>query len=172
MNTATVAPTDDPHPHDGPQIDHEIDHEMEHAARARLKMGWGQRAVVALLLTVVIVPPLAGFYSYFSGVPLHLLAARQDDEDKEAGGSTASTGISLVAGQAHTLEVPDEVAATLGIRKGDKDSVAIAQPPNTMKPLVLPGSTALRSHSPCPHPRSIRSGPSRRDRPGPGPFPQ
>jgi cobalt-zinc-cadmium efflux system membrane fusion protein len=144
MNTATVAPTEDPtRPHEGPQIDHEIDHEMEHAARARLKMGWGQRAVVALLLTVVIVPPLAGFYSYFSGVPLHLLAARQDDEDKEAGGSTASTGISLVAGQAHTVEVPDEVAATLGIRKGDKDSVTIAQPPSTMKPLVLPGSTAL-----------------------------
>jgi membrane fusion protein, heavy metal efflux system len=140
MNTAMAGPTDDP---SRPHVDHEIDHEMEHAARARLKMGLGQRAVVALLLTIVIVPPLAGFYSYFSGVPLHLLAAKQDDEDKGAGGSTASTFITLVAGQAHTLEVPDDVAATLGIRKGDKDSVAVAQPPSMMKPLVLPGSTAL-----------------------------
>jgi membrane fusion protein, heavy metal efflux system len=139
MNTATAAPTDDP---TRPHVDHEIDHEMEHAARARLRMGWGQRTVVAMLLTIVIVPPLAGFYSYFSGVPLHLLAAQKDD-DKEPGGSTASTGISLVPGQAHTLEVSDEVAATLGIRKGDKDSVAIAHTPSTMKPLVLPGSTAL-----------------------------
>ncbi len=140
MNTATAAPTDS---QTSPQVDHEIDHEMEHAARARLRMGWGQRAVVALLLTIVIVPPLAGFYSYFSGVPLHLLAGQKDDDAKESGGSTGSTGIALIPGQAHTLEVSDEVALTLGIRKGDKDSVAIAQTPNTMKPLVLPGSTAL-----------------------------
>jgi membrane fusion protein, heavy metal efflux system len=137
MNTEMAAPTDNP---PRPQVDHEIDHEMEHAARSRLRMGWGQRAVVALLLTVVIVPPLAGFYSYFSGVPLHLLAAKHEEEDKEAGGST---GIALVSGHAHTLEVSDEVAAALGIRKGEKDSIGVAQQPSMMKPLVLPGSTAL-----------------------------
>ena len=107
---------------------------------AGLKMGWGQKAVVALLLTVVLAPPLAGFYSYFSGVPLHLLAAKKDEDDKEAEGST---GIKLVPGQPHTLEISNEVATTLGIRKGDKDAVGIATAPITMRPLVLPGSTAL-----------------------------
>ncbi len=78
MNTAKVPPTDG---HNHSPVDHEMDHEMERAARARLKMGWGQRSVVALLLTVVLVPPLAGFYSYFSGIPLHLLASTKDDKD-------------------------------------------------------------------------------------------
>jgi membrane fusion protein, heavy metal efflux system len=138
MNTAMAPPTDD---RNRTNVDHETDHEMDQAAAARLKMGWGQKVVVAMLLTVVLVPPLAGFYSYFSGVPLHLLAGKKvETEDEE---SAASTSISLVPGQAHTLEVSDGVATTLGIRKGDQDSVAVAKPPHMMRPLVLPGSTAL-----------------------------
>jgi cobalt-zinc-cadmium efflux system membrane fusion protein len=43
-------------------------------ATAPKRMGFGQKAVVVILLTVVLLPPLAGFYSYFSGTPLHLLA--------------------------------------------------------------------------------------------------
>ena len=31
----------------------------------------------------------------------------------------------------------------MGIRKGERDSVAVAQPPTTMRPLVLPGSTGF-----------------------------
>ena len=104
-------------------------------------MGFGQRAVVALLLTVVLVPPTAGFYSYFSGIPLHLLASSK--EEKETVASSAPPSVSLVSGQAHTLEVPEEVCAALGIRKGERDSVAVAKPPVMMRPLVLPGSTAL-----------------------------
>jgi membrane fusion protein, heavy metal efflux system len=133
MNTAMAPPTDD---RNRAQVD-QTDHEMEQAA-VRLKMSWGQKVVVALLL----VPPLAGFYSYFSGVPLHLLV-RKDNDEKEAEGSTTAIGVSLVPGKAHTLEVSDGVATTLGIRKGDQDSVAVAQPPHMMRPLVLPGSTAL-----------------------------
>jgi cobalt-zinc-cadmium efflux system membrane fusion protein len=124
---------------DQPHRDHEIDHEMEQAAVARLKMGWGQKAVVALLLTVVIVPPLAAFYSYFSGVPFHLLAGKKEEDRTDDSDEPAS--ISLVPDQPHTLEVSDDVARTLGITKGDKDSVAEAKPPTTMRPLVLPGST-------------------------------
>ncbi len=41
------------------------------------------------------------------------------------------------------MELTDEVAASLGVRKGEKDSVTIAQPPTMMRPLVLPGSTAF-----------------------------
>ncbi len=136
MNTATASPTNGPN---GSHVDHATDHEMDRAAAARLKMGWGQRAIVVVLLTVVLVPPLAGFYSYFSGVPLHLLAAKKlETEEEEA---AESPSIALVSGKPHTLEVSDEVAAGLGIRKGEKDSVAVAQRPATMRPLVLPGST-------------------------------
>jgi cobalt-zinc-cadmium efflux system membrane fusion protein len=111
----------------------------------RRRMGFGQRVVVLLLLTVVTVPPAAGFYSYFSGVPLHLLASAKDkeEEEKETPTPSGQPHIAPVSGQAHTLEVPEEVCAALGIRKGDRDSVAVAQAPTMMRPLVLPGSTAL-----------------------------
>ncbi len=104
-------------------------------------MGIGQKAVVAILLTVVLVPPLAGFYSYFSGIPLHLLASSKEAE--KAPDTAAPASISLVSGQAHTLQVREEVCAALGIRKGERDLVEVAKPPTTMRPLVLPGSTAL-----------------------------
>jgi membrane fusion protein, heavy metal efflux system len=116
-----------------------MDHELHQAATGRLKMGWGQKIVVALLLTVVIVPPLAGFYSYFSGVPLHLLHGKKEPEPGE--GDDESASVSLVPGQANTVDVSDDVVRTLGIRKGDKDSVAVAAEPTKMRPLVLPGST-------------------------------
>ena len=135
MNTATASPTND---HNRSPADRETDHEVERAAAARLKMSWGQRAVIVLLLTVVLVPPLAGFYSYFSGVPLRLLAAKKDD--REAADSDASN-VSLVSGMPHTLEVSDDVAAALGIRKGEKDAVEVARKPSMMRPLLLPGST-------------------------------
>jgi cobalt-zinc-cadmium efflux system membrane fusion protein len=114
-----------------------------HGGLPARKMGLGQRLVVLILLTVVIVPPLAGFYSYFSGVPLHLLASAKDKEETESSAAAGLAGITLVAGRAHTLEVADQVAATLGIRKGERDSVAIAQSPTTMRPLELKGSTML-----------------------------
>ena len=106
----------------------------------RPRMGWGQRAVVALLLTVVIVPPLAGFYSYFSGVPC-ICSRPERRREKEASARPPPPSVSLVSGQAHTLEVPDEVATDLGNPQGEHDSVAVAQAPTTMRPLVLPGST-------------------------------
>ena len=108
--------------------------------RAR-KMGLGQKLVVAFLLAVVLVPPMAGFYSYFTGIPLHLLTAKK--EDNETDESSAPPSISLVEGRVHTLALSDEVATTLGVRKGDHDSIALAEPPKKMRPLVLPGSTAL-----------------------------
>jgi cobalt-zinc-cadmium efflux system membrane fusion protein len=138
MNTPVPPPTGDPH---RPHVDHEVDHEMERAAAARLKMGWGQRAVVLILLTVVIVPPLAGFYSYFSGVPLHLLASTKDDKETENSELDATRGVSLVAGKAHTLDVSEDVCKALGISKDGRDSVAVVQPPKTMRPLEMPGST-------------------------------
>ena len=110
------------------------------AVVAPAKMGPVQKVIVALLLTAVIVPPLSGFYSFFSGVPLHLLGATKKEQE-ETSQSPAQSSVSLVSGLAHTLAVPDEVATALGIRKGRSDSVAIARAPTTMRPLVLPGST-------------------------------
>jgi membrane fusion protein, heavy metal efflux system len=111
------------------------------ARSASRKMGKGQKAIVMALLTVVLTPPLAGFYSYFSGVPLHLLASTK--EAGKAVDATAPPSVSLVSGQAHSLQVPQEVCAALGICRNEQAAVAIAKVPGTMRPLVLPGSTAL-----------------------------
>jgi membrane fusion protein, heavy metal efflux system len=136
MNTAAASPHNEP---DQPHTDHEIDPEMARAASSRLKMGWGQKTVVALLLTVVIVPPLAGFYSYFTHVPLHLLASQKEAEGADE--SDEPSSVSLVPGQAHTVALSDEVVKTLGIKKADKYSIGEAAHPTAMRPLVLYGST-------------------------------
>ena len=148
MNTEIAAQTDNP---TRPHVDHEIDHEMEHAARSRLRMGWGQRAIVALLLTVVIVPPLAGFYSYFSGVPLHLLAAKQDDEDKEAGSrlpppASHSWQANPTRSMCPTRSPPRSESAKV---KGFDRRRATAAHDETAR---APRIHRARSHSPCPHP--------------------
>src|SRR5271166_2652364 len=111
------------------------------AGPAPRKMGFRQKTVVVILLTIVLVPPLGGFYSYFSGIPLHLLASTKEVE--KAQDASALPSVSLVPGQAHTLKVPEEVCAALGIRKGEHDAIAAAWLPKTMRPLVLPGSTAF-----------------------------
>jgi cobalt-zinc-cadmium efflux system membrane fusion protein len=114
--------------------------QSQRAGTGRPRMGFGQRIVVMMILVVVLVPPLAGFYSYFSGVPLHLLAATNKEEQSEPLGFSALTHTALVPGQAHSLDVPPEVAAALGIHTGERDSVAVARPPGTMRSLELPGS--------------------------------
>ncbi|HEV3343901.1 MAG TPA: hypothetical protein VG125_26240, partial [Pirellulales bacterium] len=103
-----------------------------------------RRAVIALLLTVVMVPPAAAFYSYFSGVPLHLLAfAEKEEQQEDAALASAPPSTWLVPGKAHTIAVSQDVAQSLGIEKGDHESMAVAQTPTTMRPLELFGSTRL-----------------------------
>ena len=111
-------------------------------APAPRKMGFGQRVVVALLLSVILLPSLGGFYIYFTGKsPLDWLHSKK--EETETSESSEDTGITPVPGQSHMVEVSDGVATRMGIRKDDKDAVAVAQPPTTMRPMVLPGSTAI-----------------------------
>jgi cobalt-zinc-cadmium efflux system membrane fusion protein len=112
-------------------------------AAVRKKMGFGQRLVVLILLSVVIVPPTAAFYSYFTGIPLHILASTKPKEDGEKSAAPAALGIRPVPGHAHMVAVDDAVAASLGIHKGGRDSVAVAQRPTTMRPLELKGSTMI-----------------------------
>jgi cobalt-zinc-cadmium efflux system membrane fusion protein len=135
--------TDDGHAEAGPDPGPASPATLSVSGAARRRIGFGQSVVVVILLTVVLLPPLAGFYSYFSGTPLHLLASGKEAKDEEPSASAAPSSVSLVTGQAHTLEVPEEVAAALGIRKGGRDTIAVAQPPTLMRPLVLPGATAL-----------------------------
>ena len=139
MNTATAPPTDRPQPppsgpRDGPRDGTcgggaaQDGLGAESSRRAALDRGPG--------------PAAGGVLQLLLGRP-PAFARGQERKTKRPQESSATTSISLVSGQAHTLEVSDEVAATLGIRKGDQDSVAVAQPPTMMRPLVLPGSTAL-----------------------------
>src|SRR5262249_27194208 len=103
-------------------INAEQDHELLHAqgeghlsthsaaapsgGRAvRHRTALAQRLVVLILLTVVVVPPLAGFYSYFTGIPLHLLASSKEGEEKETSAASGLPGIAMVPGREHTLEV-------------------------------------------------------------------
>ena len=96
---------------------------------------------MGLMLATLVVPPAAAFYSYFSGHPLHLLAS--GEKEKEDSHSSEPPSIALVTGQPHTLNVPEEACAALGIRKGEAYATAIAVAPTSMRPLVLPGSTAF-----------------------------
>jgi len=52
-------------------------------------------------------------------------------------------GVELVPGKPNSLMVPEVVRESLGIRKGNVDQIAVAEPPTRTRPLVMPGSTAL-----------------------------
>ena len=43
----------------------------------------------------------------------------------------------------NSLRVPEEVQKSLGIRRGNVEQIAVAEPPSRRRPLVMPGSTAL-----------------------------
>jgi cobalt-zinc-cadmium efflux system membrane fusion protein len=58
--------------------------------------------------------------------------------------ATSTAAVTLVtSGPPHTLEVPEDVRAALGIRKAGVDQIAIAHRPTWMRPLTMPGSTML-----------------------------
>jgi cobalt-zinc-cadmium efflux system membrane fusion protein len=77
-------------------------------------------------------------------IPLHAREPKQKVEPKQKPeAEPPTTGVSLFADRPHSLEVPEEVRTVLGIRKGNKEMIEMAKAPTLMKPLVLPGSTAL-----------------------------
>jgi cobalt-zinc-cadmium efflux system membrane fusion protein len=99
-----------------------------------------RKVAIGILLTVVLVPPAAGFYSYFTGVPLHLVASAGKQE-AESSASSRVERVALVPGKPHAIQVPEEVCRALGARTGEQYAVAVAEAPTRMQPLVLPGST-------------------------------
>lgn len=105
-------------------------------------MSLKKKLIIGMLLLLILTPAVLGIYTYFSGEPL-LLFKTANSNAGEAAEESASPGVTLVSGSPHTVEVPEPVAAALGIYRNNRDAVAIAQKPTTMRPLVLPGSTAL-----------------------------
>jgi bifunctional DNA-binding transcriptional regulator/antitoxin component of YhaV-PrlF toxin-antitoxin module len=68
---------------------------------------------------------------------------QQAGEEEVLPGKPEGDAVELVEGRPHTLTLPEEVRKTLGIRKGNIELIAVAQKPTLMRPLVMPGSTAL-----------------------------
>jgi cobalt-zinc-cadmium efflux system membrane fusion protein len=93
------------------------------------------------VLAVVLVGVVLGLLGFVLGVRLPGMAAAPADEKPAP--AAALPGVRLVTDKAHTLHVPDEVRGVLGIRKGGKDDIHVAQEATAMRPLVLYGSTAL-----------------------------
>lgn len=113
-------------------------HQAESVAHAPL---W-QRIVSGIIVFSI----LAAFSAYVLDVHFPgLYGHGKEDENKEPDDKNQPLlpGVSLVKGKPHTLEVPDAVRRTLGIRKGNQELLATVRTPDTMRPLVMTGSTAL-----------------------------
>jgi cobalt-zinc-cadmium efflux system membrane fusion protein len=65
----------------------------------------------------------------------------QKDEAEPTQPAEPTLNVQLVPGRPHTLQVPADVRASLGIRKNGQDVLAAARRPEARRPLVLPGST-------------------------------
>ena len=98
------------------------------------------RRIVPRLVAVLILIALAGLGGYFLG---GLGLSAQKDQTPKDKNPPPMLGVSLVKDKLHTLEVPEDVRTTLGSRKGNRDLIAVAQVPATMRPLQLIGSTLL-----------------------------
>ena len=69
--------------------------------------------------------------------------ADQEESAAETPTTPSTAYVKLVAGEPHTLYVPEDVRAALGIRKAGVDLVAQAHRPTWMRPLTMSGSTML-----------------------------
>ena len=107
----------------------------------RLFQSKSAKIVGALLLGVVLVVGLVA-----ANGAMRPSAAADDamPAAKEPGtGDKSTDSVDLVEGKPHTLFVPVDVRKALGICKNSVDLIAVAQRPTRMRPLVMPGSTAL-----------------------------
>jgi cobalt-zinc-cadmium efflux system membrane fusion protein len=107
----------------------------------RLFQSKSSKVIGAVLLGVVLVVGLVA-----ANGAMRPSAAADDATPaaKEAGvGDKSTDSVELVEGRPHTLFVPIDVRKALGIRKNSVDLIAVAQKPTRMRPLVMPGSTAL-----------------------------
>jgi membrane fusion protein, heavy metal efflux system len=98
-------------------------------------------ALVGLLVLVGLLAAANGTIHIPGIANPELAADSHSDPPPDSSASTAS--IELVEGKPHTLLVPADVRVSLGIRKDNVDAIAAAQKPTRMRPLLMPGSTAL-----------------------------
>jgi cobalt-zinc-cadmium efflux system membrane fusion protein len=99
------------------------------------------KVLKTVCILVIIGAALTGFAMATGVVPVPW----QDQAKAQSSprSSAEELGVELVQGRTHTLTVPGDVRKALGIRKGNKDLLAVAQKPAQMRPLAMPGSTAL-----------------------------
>ncbi len=71
---------------------------------------------------------------------LEALESKLDPQERER---YQKQVLKQTATPSHTLQVPEAVRRSLGIRRGNKDQLEPARPPTQSRPLVMPGSTAL-----------------------------
>jgi cobalt-zinc-cadmium efflux system membrane fusion protein len=128
---AAVAPASHP-PHAPKPAHDDLPEARRHASRFFKAM---QSAGLLLIVAVVLVI----FLGFVLGVRLPGMAAAEEVKIEPP----KRLGVDLVKGQPHTLFVPEDVRAALGIRKGGKDRIEIVQVPTTTRPLKLYGSTTL-----------------------------
>src|ERR1700722_19607323 len=107
---------------------------------------WKRIGTEALLIVVVVSMALV-FAVVVLGMQLPgLTESNKDKEEKTSQDkkeSEPAIKVSLVKDKAHTLNVPEETRTSLLIRKGEKDLLVDVKTPTTMRPFILPGSTAL-----------------------------
>jgi cobalt-zinc-cadmium efflux system membrane fusion protein len=102
-----------------------------------MRFVWRGLKVVGLVL---LLSALGGGIAFLNGIAWPGLAAAPKEKTVPP---LPPLNVELVPGRPHTLRVPEDVRAALGIRKGGADRIATAQAPTQARPLVLSGSTAL-----------------------------
>jgi cobalt-zinc-cadmium efflux system membrane fusion protein len=96
------------------------------------------KAMQGVSIFVIVSAIVVVFMAFVLGIPIPgMHAAEPEINSKE----TRPLGVQLVG--RHTLEVPAEVRAALGIRKGGQDEIEIVKAPTKTRPLMMYGSTAL-----------------------------
>jgi cobalt-zinc-cadmium efflux system membrane fusion protein len=112
---------------------HDLPEAQRHASAFFKAM---QSAGLLLIVAVVLVI----FLGFVLGVRLPGMGANAEEVNIE---TPRRLGVDLVKDQPHTLFVPEEVRAALGIRKGGRDLIEVVKVPTTTRPLTLYGSTSL-----------------------------
>jgi cobalt-zinc-cadmium efflux system membrane fusion protein len=90
--------------------------------------------------TCIAVALIGAFALFVLDIPLFGKAKAETEPPKP---TRQLATIELVPGKPHTVAIPESVRRSLGIRRNGQDVLAKAEVPRQMRPLVLPGSTAL-----------------------------
>src|SRR5258708_34221876 len=80
-------------------------HREELVAKSKSWTRWVRRSVIILLLIVLLVPPTAALYSYFSAIPLRLLAGK---ENRPTSAVAAPTHATVSPGEPYSLAGPQQ----------------------------------------------------------------